>query len=352
MSRQARSSAAGVAAPAHTPELTAVRTPTVALGARHWPGSRSAIPVLLVHGLSSNARLWDAVAARLPAHPVLAPDLRGHATSAAVPDPPDTDPTAVAVADLAGACASLGWSRVLVAGQSWGGNIGLQLAREHPDLVAGLVLVDGGWLHLGDRWSDPDDAWRTLKPPNLTGWALDDLRTVLTDAHPDWSAGAVEATLANLEHRPDGTVRPWLTLERHRDRVASLLAHQPRRLYPNVHCPTVLLVAGEPPDAGATEAAAALPAADLVTFPGGDHDLHAQHPARVAAAIQRLTGREAATTARTPGSPPPAATTGSTATPWCTRCRSRTAGPATATASSAPGRSSWRKRRATRCGTG
>lgn len=282
----------GVAAPP-PPQPTVVWTPTAALGARHRPGPAGAVPVLLVHGLSSNARLWDVVGARLAGdgYAVLAVDLRGHGSSAEVPDPPDSDPTDVAVADLVAVCAELRWSRVLVAGQSWGGNIAVQLAAGHPDLVAGLALVDGGWLHMGDRWSDVDDAWPTLAPPNLAGWALDDLREVLTDAHPEWSAEAIEATLGNLEHCPDGTVRPWLTLDRHRARVASLLAHRPRELYSSVVCPTVLLAAGDPPDAGAEEAASALPDATLVTFPEGDHDLHAQYPDRVAAAIESLVGR-------------------------------------------------------------
>ncbi len=271
-----------------------MRTGDVRLGARYWPGSPAGVPALLVHGLSSNARLWDAVALPLassdnpPGHPVLAVDLRGHGTSADVPDPPDSDPTAVAAADLAGVCAELGWSRVLVAGQSWGGNIALQLAVDHPALVAGLVLVDGGWLHLGDNWPDLDAAWRTLAPPDLDGWHLADLRAVLTDAHPDWSSDVIEATLANLEHRPDGTVRPWLSLDRHRARVASLLNHRPCELYPSVRCRTVLLAAGDPPDAGAIEAASALPTATLVPFPGGDHDLHAQHPDRVTREIGAL----------------------------------------------------------------
>ena len=47
-----------------------------------------------------------------------------------------------------------------------------------------------------------------------------------------------------------------------------------------------------------------------------------------------------------------AATTGSTATAWSTRSRSRTAGRATATAGSAPPRSSARRPRATPCGAG
>ncbi len=261
----------------------------VALGARRWGGG-DGLPVLLVHGLSSNARLWDEVARALaPAgHSVLAPDLRGHGTSAAVSDPPGSDATSVAVADLATACAGLGWHRVLVAGQSWGGNIALQLAAAHPGLVAGLVLVDGGWLHLGDRWPDLDAAWRTLAPPDLTRWRAAELGTLLADAHPDWSAAAVEATLANLERLPDDGVRPWLSRERHRDRVASLLAHRPRELYPLVRCPVTLLAAGDPPDAMAEEAAAALPHATLVAFSGGDHDLHAQYPGRVAEAIRHV----------------------------------------------------------------
>ncbi|MGI8815490.1 MAG: hypothetical protein ACR2G2_09505, partial [Pseudonocardia sp.] len=88
-----------MAAPARAPEVSAVRTGDVRLGARYWPGSPVGVPVLPVHGLSSNARLWDAVALPMaspdnPTGPVLAVDLRGHGTSADVPDPPDSDPTA------------------------------------------------------------------------------------------------------------------------------------------------------------------------------------------------------------------------------------------------------------------
>src|SRR5688500_20348076 len=57
------------------------------LGARSWRGGGGR-PVLLVHCLSSNARLWDGVAARLAeaGHPVVAVDLRGHGSSEDVPE--------------------------------------------------------------------------------------------------------------------------------------------------------------------------------------------------------------------------------------------------------------------------
>jgi pimeloyl-ACP methyl ester carboxylesterase len=267
-----------------------VRAGEVVLGARHWPGGRAGAPVLLVHGLAANARVWDGVAALLAAagHQVLAVDLRGHGTSAPVPDPPGSDPTLVAAHDLSWTCAALGWSRVVVAAHSWGAHIALQLTADVPQLVAGLALVDGGWRPYSDRFPDLDTAWRRTAPPDLTGLTLQDVREALTAAHPGWPPAAVEATLANLEERPDGTLRPWLTRRRHRDRIASLFAHRPDELHRRVRCHTVLLAADDPPHPSACAAASNLPHAELIAFSGGEHDLHLQFPERVAAAIARL----------------------------------------------------------------
>ncbi|MGD9530725.1 alpha/beta fold hydrolase [Pseudonocardia sp.] len=270
------------------PEIIGVAAGAVTLSARSWPGG-GARPVLLVHGLSSNARLWDEVAGRLAAdeHPVVAVDLRGHGASADVPDPDGgPGPTLQAALDLAGVCAGLG--EPVVAGQSWGGNVVLQLAADRPDLVHGLALVDGGWLHLADRWPTAEAAWEVLAPPDFDGLKLGDLRERLVGMHQDWSSAAIDATLANLH--PDDPVRPRLTRGRHRAIVTSMVEHRPRDLYPRVTCRTLLLAAlpGAGGRALVDEAAAALPSAELVEFPGADHDLHAQHPDRVAALIGGL----------------------------------------------------------------
>lgn len=263
-----------------------------ALGARSWPGGAQR-PVLLVHGLSSNARLWDETAQQLAAtgHPVVAVDLRGHGSSAGVSDPDvagqQPDATRQAARDLAAACATLGWADPVVAGQSWGGNVVLQLAADRPELVHGLALVDGGWLHLSDRWTTLDEAWAVLAPPRFDGLTADVLHERLRSGHPDWSVSAIEATAANLATHADGTVTPWLDRARHRGIVASMLAQEPRALYPLVTCPVLLLVAGTG-NPQAKEALAALAHARLVEFPGGDHDLHAQHPDQVAALIGEL----------------------------------------------------------------
>lgn len=281
------------------PEIITVDAGPVALGARSFPGG-SGRPVLLVHGLSSNARLWDGVGAHLAAagHPVVAVDLRGHGSSSEVPDVPDddapaVDPTRAAAGDLAAVCAGLGWTEPVVAGQSWGGNVVLQLAADRPELVHGLALVDGGWLHLGDQWPSLDAAWQVLAPPRFDDMTADRLRSMLRSGHPDWDGAAIDATLGNLREREDGTITPWLDRERHRAIVASLLRHRPRSLYPLVRCPVRLLAAVAEGGPGRKrvqldEAVAALPHAELVEFPGGNHDLHAQHPTRVAELIGGL----------------------------------------------------------------
>ncbi|HXV93454.1 MAG TPA: alpha/beta hydrolase [Pseudonocardia sp.] len=283
--------------PGPAPDVVTVDVGDVSLGARRWRGGPGR-PVLLVHGLSSNARLWDGVAARLATagHPVVALDLRGHGSSAGVPDPDDgRGATLTAAADLASACASLGWPAPVVAGQSWGGNVVLQLAAERPSLVRAIALVDGGWLHLGDRWPTLDAAWEVLAPPVFDGLTAAALRARLRSAHPDWSGAAIEATLGNLREHADGTVTPWLPRERHRAILGSMLAHRPRELYPRVRCRALLIAAtpdgmpsGTPPEAVA-EALRLLPDGGLVAFPGGDHDLHAQHPDTVAELVGGLT---------------------------------------------------------------
>src|SRR5687767_6680359 len=140
-------------------------SPGVTLRVRVWPGDIPA-PYLLVHGLSSNARLWDGVAAELSAagRPAYAVDQRSHGESDA---PPEGYDTTTAAADLAVVCERLGLSPVVAVGQSWGGNVVVRLAAEHPALVAGLALVDGGWIDLSAEFATWEECERALRPPDV-----------------------------------------------------------------------------------------------------------------------------------------------------------------------------------------
>jgi pimeloyl-ACP methyl ester carboxylesterase len=247
-------------------------------------------PYLLVHGLASNARLWDQVADRLAAagHPVWAVDLRAHGLS----DAPESGyDTTTAAGDLATIIGELGLIRPVVAGQSWGGNVVVQLAAKHSELVGALALVDGGWIDLPAAFADWPACAAALRPPDIDGVSVEEVRGWMRRGHPDWSDDAVEATVANLRLLPDGTVRRPLSIERHMRIVRSMWDDPPARWFDAISCPTVLLAAMGPDDARATvvqAAAAAIAGARLRWYPGADHDLHAQLPERVAAELLEL----------------------------------------------------------------
>lgn len=266
----------------------------VALHVRRWAG-RGATPMVLVHGLASNARLWDGVAAELAAHghPVAAVDLRGHGRSST----PDAGYDVATVADDVGTLVRLlarrGFERPLLAGQSWGGNVVLELAARHPGLVGAVAGIDGGTIELRRRFGSWEACERALRPPPLTGTPRTEVEQRLRAAHPDWPDAGIEGQLACFEVRDDGTVAPWLTIDRHLQALRGLWDHRPSERYPDVHEP-VLLVGADTPHADPVHlagkrddlaaAAAALPRA-RVEWMTGDHDLHAQHPAAVAALL-------------------------------------------------------------------
>lgn len=93
-------------------------------------------PVLALHGLTGHGRRWEALATGyLPDMRVLAPDLRGHGRSSSLPPWSFEAVVADLVRLLDGAPAT-------VVGHSFGGAVGIHLARLHPELVRALVLLD------------------------------------------------------------------------------------------------------------------------------------------------------------------------------------------------------------------
>jgi len=99
-------------------------------------------PVLAVHGISSQRRLWNWLRAEAPDLTLVAPDLRGRADSFGVAGPssvPQHADDMVAVLD------ALGLDRVHVVGMSMGGFVAVELAARFTERVKSIVLVDGGF---------------------------------------------------------------------------------------------------------------------------------------------------------------------------------------------------------------
>ncbi|MBA2553267.1 MAG: alpha/beta fold hydrolase [Geodermatophilaceae bacterium] len=249
-----------------------------------WDGSLR--PFLLVHGLASNALLWQGVAEQLAAagHRVVAVDLRGHGESDA---PAEGYDTATAAADLSAVSAALDLQDPVVVGQSWGGNVVIRLGEVYGGVHA-LSCVDGGWLHLGDRFATWEECWDVLAPPLFTGVNAASVTAMLRTRHPDWPPTSIEATMANMRVRPDGTVEARLARTHHAAILRSMWEDRPRARYAGIGVPVLLIPTGEQARPLVEEAARILPRATVKWYAGADHDVHAQYPAEVAADLRTL----------------------------------------------------------------
>lgn len=249
-----------------------------------WPGDGT--PFVLLHGLASNATTWGAVGRALAAqgHRVLAIDQRGHGRS----DKPDMGyEFATVVDDLHLLMHELGIDAPIIAGQSWGGNVVLAYGARYPHDAQRLIFVDGGFLDLQSR---PDATWERvaaeLRPPPLTGTPRTILAERIQAMHPDWTAEGVAATLGNFEQLADGTVRPWLTLERHMRILRALWEQRPGELYRQVVAPVTVVAAEDAHNPAWLEVkraqvqAAADGLSDVTVhwFTDTAHDIHVHRP--------------------------------------------------------------------------
>jgi pimeloyl-ACP methyl ester carboxylesterase len=280
---------------ASTPSDRAVAGDGIRLHARDWGGSGQ--PVLLLHGLASNARIWDGVASRLAGAGlrVVALDLRGHGAS----DQPGSGyDFGRVVRDLDAALAGLALERPVLVGHSWGAHVALQYAADRPGAAAGLALVDGALLGAAE-WAGPtrEEARRRMAPPRFA-LPLADWLARAGRFDPGGSGGQPwvrEYLRAGVEVDDQRVARSRFRFDNHMQVVDALYDQRPPELYPLVGCPVLLCVAGEDELAEAKREAVAralslFPSADVTWFEDTMHDIPLQRPAELAAELVRFTG--------------------------------------------------------------
>jgi pimeloyl-ACP methyl ester carboxylesterase len=274
---------------ASTPTDRAVPGHGVTLHVRDWGGGR---PVVLLHGLASNARIWDGVATRLVGAGlrVVALDLRGHGAS----DQPDGGyGFAEVAADLRAAVADLALERPLLVGHSWGANVALEYAAARPGEVAGLGLVDGALLGVAEWAGDTrEQARRRLAPPRfavpLADWLARAGRFEPPGSGgPSWVRDFLRAGVEVDDH---GVARSRFRFDNHMQVVDALYDQRPEALYPLVGCPVLLCVAGDGELAEAKRGAVdraldLLGSANVIWFEDTVHDIPLQRPAELASVL-------------------------------------------------------------------
>jgi pimeloyl-ACP methyl ester carboxylesterase len=154
--------------------------------------------VLLIHAGAEDAEGWRPIAERLTGFTVVTYDRRGTLRS-------DRDEwpgrgSAQHADDAAGLLEALGLGDALLFGYSSSGNIVLQLALRHPELVRRALVYEPGYLLL---LPDPENTHRTLT----------EAAAVHLDANPDDWAGAYAAVMGAAAiasgTAPDSPATSW-----------------------------------------------------------------------------------------------------------------------------------------------
>jgi pimeloyl-ACP methyl ester carboxylesterase len=217
-----------------------------------WNVETGQQPIVALHGLASNARIWELAAPFLAEHGfrLYAPDQRGHGLT----DKPEGDyGFDVFRGDLLAFLDACQLERPILLGHSWGALVALDFAAHYtvgPRAPAGVVLVDGGVIQLDDG---PDASWelvqRRLTPPRLAGMPLDDFLDRLTDWGGPLGADkqAVQIILSNFEINEDETIAPRLSFEHHMQIVRAMWEFKTFESLQRLRCPVEAVLAEPPP---------------------------------------------------------------------------------------------------------
>ncbi len=270
----------------------------VRLHVRECPdGPRDA---LLIHGLASTSHIWDLVAPRLARLGLraVAYDQRGHGLSGKPSSGYGFERTA---ADAAAVVGATGLRRPIVVGHSWGANVALDLAVRHPRLIAGALLLDGGFGSMRDRF-DWKTAKQVLAPPafgtiTVEGF-LSRIHSVLGRSIP-MSPAVDEVFFSLVRVDREGMVHPRLSRANHLKILHALWSQDTEELLRRIRVPTLILAtrttAAGPDATGFVRAKQA--AARSIRAIGGNvsfgwiegiHDVPLQRPEAVARRIAKF----------------------------------------------------------------
>ncbi len=248
-----------------------------------WGGPNRPAMVLL-HGITGHARVWDAFARSMASHyQVIALDQRGHGDTG-WPRPPAYD-TADFVGDLRALVAARAIERFTLVGLSMGAHNALAFAIRHPERVERLVSVD-----VPPTIPLPQDR-QALVGSDPARAGFDSLEAAFKEERPVYPLSSEEVVMHrvrhNLKRHEDGRWRwkhsPDVALNWSPDDLGNAIRAIP--------CPT-LIVRGGLSDVLDAETAAlmtdAIPHATLVTVEGSGHSVPMDRPAEFERAVREF----------------------------------------------------------------
>ena len=188
--------------------------------------NRSDYTLLLIHGLSSSAYLWEPITKKFNNHDlnIYALDLRGHGLS----DKPDGEYSLSQLSqDVKSFIIQKKLENIIVVGQSMGADLGVILSSEKNSKIVGCVCIDGGAIDLKQKYRDWDNCFDKLKPPMLDGEDKDSLMKRWKRYKTDWPQEALDSQMNIFEIDSENKIKKRLSLENHMKIVRSIWENKP-----------------------------------------------------------------------------------------------------------------------------
>lgn len=239
----------------------------------HYEVHGSGPAILLTHGYSSTARMWDGQIAPLSkAHTLILWDMRGHGESD-YPQDAARYSEEETVADMAAILDAAGAKQAVIGGLSLGGYMSLAFHRAHKDRVRALLIIDTG---PGFKNDEARQGWNDTAMKTAARFERDGLAPL--------SRASAERETA--KHRSaDGLVLAARGMLTQRDaRVIESL--------PDIAVPALVVVgADDTPFLKATDyMAAKIPGASRLVIPNAGHAANMDQPALFNAAVVDFLG--------------------------------------------------------------
>jgi len=223
------------------PTRQSLSLPDIQLSYLEWHQGQQ--PLLLLHGLADHALVWSSLGDYLCTdYHIVAPDMRGHGDSSK----PEVDYTfASAIADLEALMDNLGWETVHVVAHSWSGKLACIWARQNPQRLRSMVLVDPIFV-----WKMPSFLkvtfpllFRVLSSLQGMGpfasYELALAKAQQLTQYKQWTSLQQQAFQAGIEQKPDGSWGSKFTIAA-RDRIFAEVMQVPGLTVP-VATPTLFV---------------------------------------------------------------------------------------------------------------
>ena len=197
-------------------------------------------PIVCVHGLTANARFWDAIAEQLsPTYRVLAVDLRGRGDSE---KPGDGYHIQQHAQDIRHVLTHFHIENAIIMGHSLGAIISLCFTATYPERVKRLILVDGG--------EDLEREVAEVLQPSIERLGrvylnfneyTEELRS--KPFFQPWNSYVHEYFYADVHHHPDGTVSTKTTKDIIDKEIEALYSTNVNQYHDHIHVPALLFYA-------------------------------------------------------------------------------------------------------------